>query len=210
MKGTNIYYIAGTRQPNQSCELFYGWQNGVLYHRGKPITASTQPIYPGCEVSCFPPKAGSGIGLLWKGQPITAQSTPVYDGWGWADYWGCTEWQYWHQQLVKSHGRNEANARFKAAWDKQSGFANPYNWCKYNHQWINYFMSQGLDLRSVISAIIVPISTGAADVAQGAGDVASNVSSGIVNTSTIVKYALPVAAIGLVGFLGYQYYKSKK
>jgi hypothetical protein len=136
------------------------------------------------------------IGLTFAGQPITAQSVPVLDGWGWGDYWQCAEWQAWHVELRKLMSAKDAALVFTAAWNQQDSFAGPYNWCKYNSAFRNYMRSQGVDIDSVVSAIVMPVFDATGNLAQGGSDVVTNVSSGANFLSGLVK---PLGLLALVG-----------
>jgi hypothetical protein len=126
------------------------------------------------------------------GSAITASSKPVYDGWGPGAYWGCAEWMLWHQQQVKAYGQQTANQNFIQAWGAQDSFMGPYNWCKYNAEFANYFAKQGIETGWLLSNLI----TGAQTVGTNVVTTATNVSSGVATTSNMVKYLLPFAAIG--------------
>lgn len=140
------------------------------------------------------------------GETITATSTPILDGWGWDEYWNCEQWKQWHIELVKTVGLTAANNTFKLAWDAQDSFANPYNWCKYESAWVNYFLSQGLDLRSVISAIIVPIATLPGTVVQTGSTVITNTAGAASAISSLIK----PAAFAALAFGAYYVYKKAK
>jgi hypothetical protein len=86
---------------------------------------------------------------------ITAESTPVLDGWGWDDYWKAPEWKKWHQLMVQKYGKNYANDQFLYWWEQQDSFANPYNWAKYDKNFVNYLAGYGIDISSIISAPLV-------------------------------------------------------
>lgn len=142
------------------------------------------------------------------GNAITADSTPVLDGWGWGDYWGCPQWVEWHKLNVTKYGKPVANQKFISEWGKQDSFANPYNWCKYNSPFANYFKAQGIDVGWLLSNLVV----GANDVGTNVVDAAGNVSTGVVTASSgietvgsIIKYALPFGAIAL-GYWAYEKY----
>ena len=133
-------------------------------------------------------KKSSNIGSF----NITADSTPALDGWGPGAYWGCTDWMLWHQMNKQKYGQQAANQKFIQWWGSQDTFMGPYNWCKYNKDFANYFSSQGIETGWLLSNLI----TGAQTVGTNIVTTATNVSSGIATTSTMVKYLLPFAAIG--------------
>lgn len=73
---------------------------------------------------------------------ITAQSKPDYDEWGWDDYWSCADWVKYHVELKKTFGADVAKQMWYQAWEKQDGTASPYNWCKYNSHFYDYFKKE--------------------------------------------------------------------
>lgn len=147
----------------------------------------------------------SGVGLTYNGQPITANSLPDLDEWGWDDYWGCEEWKAWHMELRKMLNAQDAALIWTAAWNKQDGTAGPYNWCKYNAGFRNYMRSQGVDVDSVISAIVMPVFDATGNLAQGAGDVVTNVSDTASALSGLIKPLAFAAVLGLA-YYGYKNY----
>ena len=154
----------------------------------------------------------SGLKKPGIGATITADSTPVLDGWGWGDYWGCADWMQWHKLVKAKYGKDEANARFIDWWGKQDSTASPYNWCKYNSEFANYFAAQGIDVGWMLSHIV----TGASNISDAVVDTAGNISTGVSNASsgvsslgTMLGFLLPVAAIG-AAYYGYKTYIKAK
>ena len=125
---------------------------------------------------------------------ITADSTPDldYPWWIFDDYWGCDEWVIWHQRLKEKYGLARANEIFLKAWNDQSSFAMPYNFCKYNSGFVNYFRAQGLDAGHALSKIVTA---------------AGNVAEGVNSTSQLIKAAMPFALIGLGAWAYFNYLK---
>lgn len=155
------------------------------------------------------------IGALNKpgiGATITADSQPLLDGWGWGDYWGCADWIQWHQLVKAKYGKDEANARFIDWWGRQDSFAGPYNECKYNATFANYFKAQGIEVGWLLSNIIVGAQGAGNDVVDVVTNVttgASNASTGVQSVGTMLSFLLPVAAIG-AAYYGYKtFIKSK-
>ena len=66
------------------------------------------------------------------GMDISAESYPDYDGFGWDNYWSCTDWMIWYGKLKQAYGVSEAKLRWKSAWEKQDNTSNPYLWCMYS------------------------------------------------------------------------------
>jgi len=135
------------------------------------------------------------------GETITWQSTPQYDPWGPGSGWTCEQWRQWHVALASHYGLEQANLVFKQAWDNQGTFDSAYNWCKYNKPWVDYFMGKGLDLRSALSAIIVPVTYLPGDVIEETGDTISSIS----------KLLKPLAffAVGVGLYVGYKELKKR-
>jgi hypothetical protein len=138
----------------------------------------------------------SGTGKNRIGEIITWQSVPQYDPWGPGSGWTCEQWRQWHIALSAHYGPQQANLIFKQAWDNQGSFDSAYNWCKYNSPWINYFLSKGLDLRSALSAIVVPVVT-------LPGDVIENTTSTVSALSRLLK-PLAFLAAGAAVYVGYK------
>ncbi len=139
---------------------------------------------------------------------ISADTMPVSE-------WGCVEWMTWHKRLVVKHGTELANEIFQSEWDKQGIFDPELNFCRYNNDFVNYFLSKGLDVRSFISAIFTNVTEvvagGTDDIREtveevgGAlvttGDVISDVATGAENTSSALKWLLPVG-LGITVVVG--------
>ena len=134
---------------------------------------------------------------------ITADSEPDYDNWGPDSYWSCSEWVEWHKALVKKYGLSEANSKFKLAWDKQDPFEHGISACRYDSGVVAYFRSQGVDIRSFVSAILLPLFETTANVA----DTTIDASKGIDSTIKVLRGLLPLAVVGIVGGLGYYGYR---
>ena len=132
---------------------------------------------------------------------ITAASSPVYhSGLPFAHYWGCGEWIAWHKALKAAYGLNRANEIFGEAWNEQSIWAGPYNWCKYQGEFTEYLKANGFDrVGSVLSRTVV-----------NTGQAVANLAEGVNATSQTLKIFLPIAVIGL-GFWAYnEYIKTKR
>lgn len=134
---------------------------------------------------------------------ITADSEPILDGWGWAEYWSCSDWAEWHKLNVKKYGKQKANQKFTQWWSAQDGTAGPYNWCKYNAEFSKYFAENGIDVGNVVSHIV----TGADSVVTSTTGAATNLASGVENTAKTVKWLLPLAFTAAVIGAGYFAYK---
>ncbi len=113
---------------------------------------------------------------------ITAESTPNYDEWGWDDYWGCAEWTIWHMRLKEKYGLSKAKEIWLTAWEKQGPWDHALNWCRYNTDFVEYFLKNGIDIRSFLSAIFTNVA-----------DTAINVTGSVANISRNLNWILPVA-----------------
>jgi hypothetical protein len=212
--GTDIYIISGVKKQAHLSELLpIGITDIAVMElsNGKRIVMPTS-TYRGIMANYGRKRASIGAFT------ITADSLPAYDTWGWADYWGCTDWMQWHQANVTAYGKDTANQKFISAWGAQDSFMSPYNWCKYNADFADYFSKQGIDVGWMLSHLVVAVQdipdavidaagnltdaagnvlATAADVAESLAHSAQNVASGVGGVTTVIKYVAPFAAIGL-------------
>lgn len=136
------------------------------------------------------------------GEVITWQSQPNYDNWGWDDYWDCWQWKEWHVALESHYGLAVANQIWVAAWLDQDGTANPFNWCKYDSDWVDYFESKGLDMGHFLSDLF----GAGTNLGEGAADLVD----GVASTASTIGSVLPIILIGTGLYLGYEYYQNYK
>lgn len=129
---------------------------------------------------------------------ITADSTPDLDGWGIDKYWGCQHWVKWHSLMVEKYGIKYANDTFLMEWEKQTFGASPGDCTTFNPAFIAYAKKYGFyqALFSGAAFLVYPLAV-VSDVIIDAGKVIDNASNAAVNTTGLLKYLLPVAAIGL-------------
>ncbi len=113
---------------------------------------------------------------------ITAESQPDYDAWGPDTYWKCADWWIWHKRLKEKYGRKKANEVWLQAWEKQGAWDYPLNACRYNSDFVNYLLKEGIDIRSFISAIFT-----------NTAETAVNTTSAISSLSRNLNWILPVA-----------------
>jgi hypothetical protein len=123
---------------------------------------------------------------------ITAHSIPDLDNWGPDTYWSCFEWVEFHKALVKEYGLQKANQIFAQEWRKQDSWASPYNWCKYDQSFVNYFKSQGIEAGHIFSNFFLD-----------AADTVDNVADTVKRTSGLLKAVLPIAVVALLLFFAY-------
>jgi len=136
---------------------------------------------------------GSGLG------EITAETKPDNP-----DSWNCSQWVVWHKALKKVYGRGKANDIWRAAWEGQSFWDYQKNFCKYEEAFVSYFLAEGIDTRSWLSAIVTPVAEAAADIADGAGGAVK----GAARTVKGIGFVLPAAAALALGGVGYYIYKN--
>lgn len=117
-----------------------------------------------------------------KENEITAYSEPDYDGWGPDSYWRCSDWLFWHKTLKQAFGQQKANEIWMRAWDKQGPWDYAINACRYNNDFVHYFLSQGIDVRSFISALYTNLT-----------DVVVNTTDQTAKLSRNLNWMLPVA-----------------
>lgn len=110
---------------------------------------------------------------------ITANSKPDYDEWGWDDYWSCADWIKYHQELKKVFGKEVAASMWYQAWEAQDGTSNPYNWCKYNSTFYDYFKKELGE-----TWFIMEIGGAVGAIAEGTG-----------TTAKVLKTAIPIIAV---------------
>ena len=138
-------------------------------------------------------------------QPLgNAASIMAYSSPATPDTWSCEDWKVRHQMMVKKYGRDRANSLFKSAWEKQSGWDYHFNFCKYNTDWVNYFASQGLDMRSILSTIF----TGGTELLDNTLNTVNSTVEATGSLAKSAKFILPVALIGVLGIGGYILYKN--
>lgn len=137
---------------------------------------------------------------------ITADSIPVLDEWGWDDYWGIAEWQLWHSLMVKKYGKDSAKIKFEYYWNKQDAFSSPYNWAKYNPQFVAYLKSNGIDIGNFISTPVI----GAGEVIKDVTGAVTNTTKGVLNTTNILKWVIPITFFAILIFAGFVIYKKYK
>lgn len=138
--------------------------------------------------------------------------------------WGCADWMFWHQQLVKAfmegkfasrinYPRSEAirlsNQVFMEWWKKQVSFWDSRYWCAYNTDFFNYFKSVGLtDHMSFIAGIVTPLIGGATEVSANTAQTAANITETTSKTSNTLKYVLPILLVAAAAGTGYYVYKN--
>lgn len=190
--GTDIYIISGANKPLTSSPAIKKPHCVKLtMANGKSVVMSV-PMLEALIATYNQKRQRIGAGS------ITADSIPDYDAWGPDEYWGCADWMLWHKANVQKYGREAANAKFIQAWDDQDSFMSPYNWCKYDKDFANYFSQQGIDVGWLLSNLIVGVENVGDDVietVENTTDTVAYVSSGFKVVAT-----LTIIGIGIYGF----------
>ena len=133
------------------------------------------------------------------GMDITAESYPDYDGWGFDNYWKCTDWMIWYGKLKEAYGTTEAKLRWKSAWEKQDASASPYLWCLYSDDFYDFVRDNDLGLSNTL-----------ADVTSGAGTAVSGVFKGLGWFGKNIVWIAPTVLLIAGVAYGYKYYKMLK
>jgi hypothetical protein len=105
--------------------------------------------------------------------------------------WGCEDWKQWHTANVNKYGKDQANQKFLLQFNQLSTWNSAYSFCRYNCDWAQYFGNYGIDVGDVFSHA----ACSAVTVIDNAGNIVTNTTSGLSTTSSILKWALPLAAI---------------
>lgn len=193
MAGTDIYIISGTRNQANKPLTFSPAITKQLQRGNVKLTMANghYVIMPVALYELIRATYGQnkrGIGAA----TITADSTPDFDEWGWDDYWGCGEWMLWHKANVQAYGKETANTKFIQAWSSQDSFMSPYNWCKYDKDFANYFAQQGIDVGWLLSNLVVGVENVGGDVI----DTVENTTGTIAYVSSGLKVVATLAVIG--------------
>ena len=130
---------------------------------------------------------------------ISAESYPDYDGFGWDNYWSCTDWMIWYGKLKQAYGVSEAKLRWKSAWEKQDNTSNPYLWCMYSDDFYEFIREEELGLSNTLADVSSGVGTGVTGIFKGFGWIGRN----------IVWLAPAVLIIAGAGY-GWKFYKELK
>lgn len=143
--------------------------------------------------------------------PTNPDATPLYNTsifafWNWFnEVWSCSDWIIWHKAMVKKYGLTLANENFKTHWDNLALGSSVIDCRSFNNDFINYTKSVGLyDFThgGLLGTITSPLGAGTA--------VVSNVSSGAISTSKILKTVVPLLLIVAIVYLSIKYTKKIK
>lgn len=156
------------------------------------------------EVTTWKPSTMAGIGQL---APIEWNSTPVYDtfnnDWHGVDTWDCSHWKVWHQKLEAHYNSTlQANQIWEPAWNHEDnscwvlgsfGCPKTSN-CRYDCDFVKYLKSKELPIGNLVSNTSCDL-TGVVSNLVGT---ASNIASGLYNSSSVAATLVPIglAALG--------------
>ena len=130
------------------------------------------------------------------GANITYASYPDYDGFGWDNYWNCTDWTIWYGRLEAHYGTVSARERWKSAWEQQSAGSATWD-CLYNEQFRQFVETNNLGLESTL-----------ANVVTDGKEVVSGIFGSAAWLGKNLKWIIPVGLV-VVG-VGYLYFQGSK
>lgn len=145
--------------------------------------------------------------IYWYSDPLYDTASNAWYG----NYvpWTCADWKAWHIKL-EEHYKNtaQANIVWEQAWaapDNQCWFLGQVgcpdtSYCRYDCAFVAYLKSKGIDVGNIVSHTTCNLSAVVIDIVEAA----SNVSTGLNNTSKAMKWGIPLAA----GVLGYAWVSS--
>lgn len=195
--GTEIYMISGhSGQTNGEAVVTIRTASGKCYRVPEDVVLTLAQTYATSR-----PSIGSNI---------TAQSEPDYDEWGWDEYWTCADWMAAHQKRVLAYGVNAANEWFIDRWSAQDGFMAPYNWCKYDADFANYFNSQGINVGWLLSNVFVTVSNVTQDGLSIIEDTTDSLSKFIETLKPASPFLLAGAIVWLVDRYAYRIFPDDK
>ena len=113
------------------------------------------------------------VGGAYMPGDLTADSIPDLDSWGMDEYWSGATFVEWHKMNVQKYGRQTANAKMLTVWEEIASdpFGQFQYWNIYSSNFRNYFTSQGVDLDSLFSSVIMPVTDILSDTAETASKV---------------------------------------
>lgn len=153
----------------------------------------------------------------WINDPINPDATPDIDNWGIDQYWTPTDWMTWYKAMVAKYGSDAAGIKFKTSWEALSSFGiekMPGGYI-YGSDFINFFLSVGIDLRTMTSAVFTTVqnvenaaSSAITNVADSLGDAASSVVKGAGDIidgipSTVKWITIAAIVVGIIIALSY-------
>jgi hypothetical protein len=121
---------------------------------------------------------------------ITAESAPNSS-------WGCQELIVWHKRLVERYGKEAANEKYILHWDDLSTWNYAKNFCRYDNGFVAYFMSQGLDLRSFISAIFTNTTQAVVSTTDDVVKTLDQSTGAFASSAKTAKIVIPVLIVAL-------------
>lgn len=135
---------------------------------------------------------------------IDINSTPTWCWFFKGGCWECVDFVEWHKKLTASYGLEQANVRFIQEWNKAPFISTGYDCRSFDIAFIQYMKAAG-----VYDALF----TGLGYIAKPFGattQVTNSLISGVSNTGTILKYAIPALLILLVVAIGFAIFSKTK
>lgn len=161
-------------------------------------------IISGRKNGQHPPTKVAGIAGSYYPANLTADSEPEIDTWGINKYWSPQAYIEWFKLNEQKYGLSEARRKMFVVSDDWSLTGAEYMYC-YNHAFAVFFKDKGVDLQTLFCNVF----NTAYSVVTDTGDVLSKTTGGLSNLAGVLKWAIPVVAIG-GGFWAYMEYVNPK
>jgi len=157
-----------------------------------------------------------GLGVVDQPPVIYWDTTPNTSADGRKDVsWSCNDWVNWHKKLTAKWGLDRANEVSQQWWDKLPFYDKKKLTCFADCGFYNYFRSAGGGWSSLIPQIFCTVDSSGGKLVENAGktidsagNVIANTASAAANTMSALKWVLPVAVVGVVGLIGFYFYKN--
>jgi len=112
--------------------------------------------------------------------------------------WTCQQWITYYYTLKQALGKKAADLQWTTAWNNQGFWNDDYSWCKYSSAFNKFLVSEGITGESNLIAKTV----------VAGSEITSNLLDAGTTTAKVLKYAIPVLAIGVLIFGGMVVYNS--
>jgi hypothetical protein len=109
--------------------------------------------------------------------------------------------------MVERYGYPTANEKFKIFYDDLSSWHEAKNSCRYNNEWVNYFLQYGLDLRSWASALWTNVTDILVGSTDSINDAVGNTGNALTRSTGTLSWMLPIG-VGVVLIGGIVYLKN--
>lgn len=131
---------------------------------------------------------------------LTADSKPVWNYlWIGQDDWTCQDLITWHQLMKIKYGKPYADGTFLKAWDTIPAVSAQTDCRTFNAAFKNYFQSEKIydGLFGIEGLIIRPIGAGF-ELVKDASNIIENIGDAASNTSSLLKYLVPILVVVLI------------